>query len=205
MKKRISFFLICVGLFSLLVLPVFAGGLEISSVAQVKTMQVPRGKTWVMMQGTLAPASRHEWYILTDSTGEISLEIDDDAWRGLIIRSGETVVVEGKLEKKGPSIKIEIKNMMKPGETGSQLVKAAQARQMPDDTWVILRGYIKRNIEKDMYLFQDSSGEIAVKIKSDIMRNLGAGPETMVEIRGEVDWEKRSASATIDVEYAGVL
>ena len=66
-------------------------------------------------------------------------------------------------------------------------ITVAQALTLPDDAWVILEGYIKKQTAKEKYLFSDSTGSVTIEIDKDKWRGLSVGPDDKVRITGEVD------------------
>jgi uncharacterized protein (TIGR00156 family) len=75
------------------------------------------------------------------------------------------------------------------GFTGpAQIVTVAQAQTFYDKTPVIIRGNIVLFLGGDNYLFQDTSGEIVLKIGPREWMYFGAtiGPSDTIEISGEV-------------------
>ena len=74
----------------------------------------------------------------------------------------------------------------------SASVTVEQAKQMKDETFVVLRGKIKQMVGKEKYLFEDQSGSIVVEIDDEDWNGVTVGPEDTVELRGEVDthWRK---------------
>jgi uncharacterized protein (TIGR00156 family) len=72
-----------------------------------------RDDTRVVLQGTIVSALRKEKYLFRDSTGEITIEIDDDVWRGLSISENDKVEIYGKIEKEKHRIEIDVKRIRK--------------------------------------------------------------------------------------------
>lgn len=70
---------------------------------------------------------------------------------------------------------------------GPALVTVEQAKNMSDDAYVTLKGYIVQSLGGEKYLFKDSSGVVNVDIDHKRWQGLNVGPEDMVEIHGEVD------------------
>ncbi|GHU63573.1 hypothetical protein FACS189445_6800 [Spirochaetia bacterium] len=70
-----------------------------------------------------------------------------------------------------------------------QLVTALAAKNLPDDTRVILQGTIVQSLGDEKYTFRDSSGEIVIDIDRKVWRGLSVGINDRVEIYGEVDVE----------------
>lgn len=73
------------------------------------------------------------------------------------------------------------------GTPGAEEMTVAQARNMPDDTYVILTGNLVSKVGDETYIFRDRSGEIRVEIDDKYFRGLEIGPNDTVRITGEVD------------------
>jgi uncharacterized protein (TIGR00156 family) len=82
-----------------------------------------------------------------------------------------------------------------------QTVTVAQARNLPDNSLVILTGNIVHSQRGEQYLFRDSSGDITIEIDRDLWALLGVSvvPADRMEIRGEIDFDDHRAE--IDVKY----
>lgn len=61
------------------------------------------------------------------------------------------------------------------------------AKEMNDDAYITLRGYIEKRIKSDKYLFRDSTGTVEIEIDDDDWHGVTVGPQDLVEITGEVD------------------
>ena len=75
----------------------------------------------------------------------------------------------------------------------------ADVKDLPDDTEVILEGYIASSLGDEEYIFKDETGSIKVEIDDDEMQTVKATPNDRVEIRGEIDTHMM-APADIEVE-----
>ncbi|MBP5707500.1 MAG: NirD/YgiW/YdeI family stress tolerance protein [Alphaproteobacteria bacterium] len=74
----------------------FSGGEDvILTVEQVKGMN-DNSKVWV--EGAIIQKNGDEKYMFQDSTGTIMVEIDDDAWHGLVIGPTDTVRIFGEVD-----------------------------------------------------------------------------------------------------------
>ena len=74
----------------------FAGGENvILTVEQVKGLN-DNSKVWV--EGAIIQKNGDEKYLFQDSTGSIIVEIDDDAWHGLVIGPTDTVRIYGEVD-----------------------------------------------------------------------------------------------------------
>jgi uncharacterized protein (TIGR00156 family) len=85
------------------------------------------------------------------------------------------------------------------GYTGPGLepVTVAEARELRDDSPVVLRGKIERSLGDENYLFSDGSGTITIEIDHRLWNGLSVSQDDTVEISGEVDRE--FGSVKIDV------
>ena len=83
------------------------------------------------------------------------------------------------------------------GPDGTTLVTAAQAKEMADNSFVKLQGYIVKSLGDEKYEFQDDSGTIVVEIDDEDWRGVEAGPSDRVELRGEIDreWQRTELEA----------
>jgi uncharacterized protein (TIGR00156 family) len=57
-----------------------------------------------------------------------------------------------------------------------------EAKALPDDTRVVLRGHILNRIRSNHYTFQDETGSITVEIDNDEWRGLTISPADRVEM-----------------------
>lgn len=78
-----------------------------------------------------------------------------------------------------------------------------QAKQLSNNSWVVLKGNITKQVGKKDYLFKDSSGEIKVEIGRKQWHGQTVTPADLVEITGELD--KDWNSVEIDVKSIKVL
>jgi uncharacterized protein (TIGR00156 family) len=86
-----------------------------------------------------------------------------------------------------------------PGAQGSaHNVKAVLANPV-DDHYVVLRGSLTSQVGSEKYMFSDGSGEIRVEIDEDVFPRHRIGPETVVELYGEVEKDFMQ-SPEIDVD-----
>lgn len=75
----------------------FSGGNdEIVTITQVKEM---RDDTPVVLQGYIVQRLGDEKYLFKDSADSITVEIDDDGWRGITITPQDTVKLYGEVDR----------------------------------------------------------------------------------------------------------
>ena len=78
------------------------------------------------------------------------------------------------------------------------VVSVQEVRNMPDDSPVIIRGYMLRQNGENSYVFQDDTGTINLEIDEEDWAGQTFAPTDFVEVWGEVD--KNGMSVTeVDV------
>jgi uncharacterized protein (TIGR00156 family) len=70
---------------------------------------------------------------------------------------------------------------------GAVAITVAEAKNLRDDTPVILQGKIERFLGDEKYLFSDDSGNITIEIDNRIWGSLSVDQDDVVEITGEID------------------
>ena len=89
----------------------------------------------------------------------------------------------------------------KGGYTGpktTNIMTVAQVKQMRDDTKVVLRGNIIKQLGHEKYVFKDATGEITIEVDDDDWQGLSVGATDLVEIYGEVDKDWNSVEIDVD-------
>ncbi|MCH4248774.1 MAG: NirD/YgiW/YdeI family stress tolerance protein [Acinetobacter populi] len=66
-------------------------------------------------------------------------------------------------------------------------VTVAQAKKLPDESFITLTGTLVRHLQKDHYEFKDQTGTISVEIDDDLLHPAHFKPNTQVKLVGEVD------------------
>lgn len=89
-------------------------------------------------------------------------------------------------------------------EAAQNMVTVAEAKQLPDETAVMLSGVIVRKIHKDHFELKDSSGKIGIEVDSDLWRPMGLKAGDKVKVMGEVDTHTGQAT-DIDVVQIGKM
>lgn len=88
--------------------PLFAqntSSLELSTVVEVSQME---DDTKVMLEGFIGQQSGDDNYIFKDDTGEITIEVEEDTWRGQNVNEDIKVRIMGEYEKEANSEEIEV-------------------------------------------------------------------------------------------------
>ena len=78
------------------------------------------------------------------------------------------------------------------------VITVEEAKNMNDDAYVILQGYITDRNGDEKYVFQDKTGSITVEIDDDDWDGVDVSPADLVEIQGEID--KGWTAVEIDVD-----
>lgn len=55
--------------------------------------------TAVVLEGQIEKSLGKEQYVFKDASGSVTIEIDDDDWRGLNVTPQDTIVIKGEVEK----------------------------------------------------------------------------------------------------------
>ncbi len=90
----------------------------------------------------------------------------------------------------------------------SAVTRVEDARQLPEDTYVTLEGYIigsANSNDPEEYMFQDASGSIKVEISASKWRGQKVTPKTKIRIVGEVDHNILKNSTEIEVKQLDII
>lgn len=71
-------------------------GLQPSTVKQALSFG---DDTPVVLIGKIERSLGDEKYLFTDKTGSVTVEIDNDDWRGVTVTPNDTIVIEGEVDK----------------------------------------------------------------------------------------------------------
>lgn len=80
----------------------FTGGFDgpssnLMTISQAKTMN---DDSYVTLVGNIVQHIKDDHYLFKDATDTITVEIDDDKWRGITVRPEDKVELTGEVEKK---------------------------------------------------------------------------------------------------------
>lgn len=78
------------------------------SITTVKEAMSLRDDAYVKMRGKIIKHSHKDKYIFSDGTGDITIEIDKDKWRGLVVNADDLVEIVGEIDKDWNSIEVEV-------------------------------------------------------------------------------------------------
>ena len=88
----------------------FVGNENIVTVMQVKEM---RDDTDVILKGRIVGQLKGDKYTFEDSTGSITVEIDDDDWRGQTVTPADTVKIYGEVDRGLTKTEIDVETIQK--------------------------------------------------------------------------------------------
>jgi uncharacterized protein (TIGR00156 family) len=80
---------------------------------------------------------------------------------------------------------------------GVAAITVAEAKNLRDDSPVVLQGKIERFLGDEKYLFSDDSGNITVEVDDKIWGGLSIDQNDVVEITGEVDRDRRGVEIEV--------
>lgn len=88
----------------------FIGNETIVTVKQAKEM---RDDTNVIMQGKIVAQVKGDKYTFEDNTGSITVEIDDEDWRGQTVTPSDTVKIYGEVDRGLTKTEIDVDTIQK--------------------------------------------------------------------------------------------
>ncbi len=80
------------------------------SVADAKKLS---DDTPVVLVGKISKSLGGEKYLFSDGTDTVTIEIDDDDWRGLSVSEKDTVEIRGEVDKDFLSVEIDVDSISK--------------------------------------------------------------------------------------------
>lgn len=80
----------------------------VNTVAELKHMQ---DDAYVVLEGKIEKRLGKEEYLFSDGSGSITVEIDDDEWRGVEVGPQDSVEIIGELDKGIVSDEIDVKQI----------------------------------------------------------------------------------------------
>lgn len=80
-------------------------GLTVSTVEQAQKM---KDDSAIVLEGYITESLGNENYTFKDSTGTITVEIDNNKWGGVEVTPETKVVIEGEVEKEWTSVEIDV-------------------------------------------------------------------------------------------------
>lgn len=78
---------------------------KVTTAASVKTFA---DNSYISLQGNIVSKIGKEKYLFKDSTGTITVEIDDKVWAGTTVNANDTVKITGEVDKDFSSLSVEV-------------------------------------------------------------------------------------------------
>lgn len=81
-------------------------------------------------------------------------------------------------------------------------ITVSEAKKLPNETLVLLNGYVVQDLGDKEYIFRDSTGEIIIEVDDPKVRQelLSIGKNDRIEIYGEIDIDSKKTKIEIEVE-----
>lgn len=81
---------------------------------------------------------------------------------------------------------------------GQQVVTTvAKAKDLRDDSWVVLQGNIEQRVRGEHYIFRDATGSMEVEIDHKYWNGQTVTPKDKVEIQGKIDKDWNSINVDV--------
>ncbi len=74
-------------------------GKSVKTVSPVRQVLEMKDDSYVTMQGHIIKQTGKEKYLFQDSTGSITVEIDDEDWNGTSVSPSDTVEITGEVDR----------------------------------------------------------------------------------------------------------
>ncbi|MFD1261041.1 YgiW/YdeI family stress tolerance OB fold protein [Entomomonas asaccharolytica] len=91
----------------------YSGPRATTSVTTVEQAKQMRDDSKVTLRGNIVKHLGKEKYTFKDNTGEITVEIDDDDWRGVTVGPNDLVEIYGEVDKDWNSVEIDVDTIRK--------------------------------------------------------------------------------------------
>lgn len=86
-------------------------------------------------------------------------------------------------------------------DSAQEIISVNSLNDMPDDSYVVLKGNIVSKSGSETYTFKDSTGSVQIEIDDDDWNGLTVKPENLVIIEGEID---KSFTGPLEVEVDSI-
>ncbi|MFD1801241.1 YgiW/YdeI family stress tolerance OB fold protein [Mixta tenebrionis] len=83
------------------------------NVVTVKEAKEMKDDSWVTVRGHIEKRLSDDDYLFRDKTGTLSVEIDDDVWKGQSVSPTDNVELQGELDKAFNDAQLEVKQVRK--------------------------------------------------------------------------------------------
>ena len=83
------------------------------NVVTVKEAKEMKDDSWVTVRGNIEKRLSDDDYLFRDQTGTLSVEIDEEDWKGQSVAPGDKVELQGELDKAFNDAQLEVKQVRK--------------------------------------------------------------------------------------------
>ncbi|MGD8163708.1 YgiW/YdeI family stress tolerance OB fold protein [Pantoea sp. FN0307] len=88
----------------------FKGPQNVVTVKEAKEM---KDDSWITVRGNIVKRLSDDDYLFQDTTGTLSVEIDEADWKGQSVSPGDKVELQGELDKAFNDAQLEVKQVRK--------------------------------------------------------------------------------------------
>lgn len=89
----------------------FQGPSQVNIIRDVQAAQQAKDDAQVELTGHILSALKDERYIFRDTTGEITVEIDNELWRGNTVTPETNVMIRGEIDKDWSEKTVDVKSI----------------------------------------------------------------------------------------------
>ncbi len=90
----------------------YTGPSAVSAITVAEALKLGDDKQ-VILVGKIEKSLGNEKYTFTDNTGSVTVEIDDDEWRGLTLNENDIVEIKGEIDKDFTSFEVDVDSITK--------------------------------------------------------------------------------------------
>lgn len=83
------------------------------NVVTVKEAKELKDDSWITVRGNIVKRLSDDNYLFQDPTGTLSVEIEEDDWKGQNVAPGDKVELQGELDKAFNDAQLEVKQVRK--------------------------------------------------------------------------------------------
>ena len=90
----------------------YTGPSAVSTMTVAEVLKLGDDKP-VILVGKIEKSLGNEKYTFTDNTGSVTVEIDDEEWRGLTLNENDIVEIKGEIDKDFTSFEVDVDSITK--------------------------------------------------------------------------------------------
>ena len=97
----------------LLTFPVCSAFIDNGTVTTIRDIKSMKDNTPVQLEGYITKSLGDDKYTFTDNTGSITVEIDDEDWKGVDVTPADKVRLNGEIDKDLLKTKVDVHSVQK--------------------------------------------------------------------------------------------